>query len=123
MSTVPGSGSGVPYYLAANVDNAPTLTDIFNIKVTTTLPQDVNWNPPSTSIWEEVSTNLSSAYTTTKESVGSVLGTGKELFVDGVSNTWDLATSPFWMMLKGMGIMVFLTVAGIATAVWFALQG
>lgn len=120
---VPGSSSGVPYYLAANVDNVPTSTDIFNFSVSTTLPQNVNWNPPTSSVWEEVSQSLSDVYTNTKESVSSAVGGSVNFVSENASGFFDKVQEPFWNVLKGMGIMIFLTIAGIATAIYFALKG
>lgn len=52
------NSSGVPFYLQANVENSPSSTDIFKFNISTTVPQNVNWNPPVNSVWETVSDSI-----------------------------------------------------------------
>jgi len=65
--------SEVPYYLKSNVDNAPKSSEIFNFSVTTSLPEGVIWDPPTTSVWEGLSETAS-------ETFSSVTGAASSAF-------------------------------------------
>jgi len=80
-----------PYYLQANVDNAPTANEIFNFSITTDLPHGIDWTAPTTSVWDDMTDSISNAGSSVKSSVSnafvSVENTVKDSFTSVVSGT------------------------------------
>lgn len=112
--------SQVPFYLQPTTDTMPTGNDIFSVGQLQDSTVGINYsNPQLETVWQQVSNSFTKATGSIGETFSSAL--------DVVQMPFDYATENFtsalWSSLKAAGIILFGSIALIATAIYFGLKG
>ena len=112
--------SQIPFYLQPTTDTMPTGNDIFSVGQLQDPTIGINYSAPQLqTVWEQVS----NSFTKVSGSIGETFSSA----LDVASMPFDYAkenfTSALWSSLKAAGILLFGSIALIATAIYFGLKG